>query len=286
MQMKSNTIPHIHALVAALFTLSQSAFPQSKDDNSPRVALKIDVVSWGEDIPGLTIKSSGKSTEVKALAFRYSKAVAYSGSNILEISQTPGATNPEPILSDADKEMLKNRPKPAAPAPVVINPADVPKEIQQRRKDNPTLVALALIPVDCRRATILLAPGKAGTFQAYVIDDDPSKLPPGKLRIHNYSALPIAMRCNGKEARELNTKDSMIVPPEGDQVIYELAYKKEDAWKIQENNVIPVAATDQAQLIVLQSDASFFASSDGSRSGFLQCVVLRRLPEPLTPATP
>ena len=55
-----------------------------------------------------------------------------------------------------------------------------------------------------------------------------------------------------------------------------MAYQKDGEWVEQENNIATVRADEQAQLIVLQSDASFFASNDGSHSGFLQTVVLRR----------
>ena len=126
-----------------------------------------------------------------------------------------------------------------------------------------------------------MAPADAGTFTAYVIDDDPSKLPLGQLRIHNLSPLPVAMRCNGKPDKELKTRETFIVPAKTEQLIYELAYKLGDEWKMQENNVIPVRATEQAQMIILKSDNSFFLSTDGSSGGFLQIVTLRRGPSPL-----
>jgi hypothetical protein len=128
--------------------------------------------------------------------------------------------------------------------------------------------------------TILLAPGKADTFQTHVIEDDPTKLPFGKLRIYNFCTMPIALRCNGTNLKELKTRDAFFVSPVNQQVIYELAYKKDKEWQIQENNLLPIRDDEQAQMFILQSEASFFTSSDGSRGGFLQKVVLKRRKEP------
>ncbi len=87
-------------------------------------------------------------------------------------------------------------------------------ELEKRREKEPTLVALAALPGGaCRRATVLLGPADAGTYIAYVIDDDPGKLPVGQVRIHNLSPLTIAMRCNGKPAQELKTRETLLVPP-------------------------------------------------------------------------
>jgi hypothetical protein len=95
------------------------------------------------------------------------------------------------------------------------------------------------------------------------------------------------MRCNGKTQKELKTPDSFIVDPNSTrEVIYELAYDNKGKWQMQENNLIPVPQDEQVPLIVLKSDADFFTSSDGSRSGFLQTVTLRRPSKEDAPATP
>jgi hypothetical protein len=221
-----------------------------------QVSLKVDLVAWGEDIAGLTLKSAGKGQPVTALAFRYSKPITYSGPEVLEIHQDP-----------ATAAKAAGDPKNAAP---------VPAELAARRAKEPTLVALAKLPAGSRRVTILIAPASAGTYQTQVIDDDPTKLPPGRLRILNYSPVKIAVRCNGKGAKEMKTRDEFLVSPQDGQVIYELAYDDAGSWTIQENNLLAISPTEQVQFIVLKSDADFFASSDGSRSGFLQSVVLRR----------
>ena len=224
---------------------------------SAQVSIKADLVSWGEDIPGLTLKSGGKGEPVTALAFRYSKPVHYSGPEVMEIHQDPAIAAKATAASQ--------------------NTAAIPAELLERRKKEPTLVALAKLPANSRRVTVLIAPASSGTYQTYVIDDDPTKLPLGELRILNYSPVKIAMRCNGRAVNEMKTKDSMVVPPKQDgQVVYELAYDNKGKWKMQENNLLTVNPKEQVQLIVLKSDADFFTNSDGGRSGFLQKVVLRR----------
>jgi len=236
--------------------------------------MKIDVVAWGETIPGLSLKSGKGGETFTALAFRYSKPVAYTGPNVLEISQNSSTAQPS-----APPPAITTPPPadtPAADAPAADAPAQLAAAIAAKRKDNPNLVALALLPSDSKHVTVLLAPATAGTFIAYVIDDDPAKLPLGRLRIHNLSPQFIAMRCNGTMLSKLHTKESVVVVPANGQVIYELAYQKDDDWVEQENNIATVRADEQAQLIVLQSGASFFTSTDGSRGGFLQTVVLRR----------
>jgi len=254
------------ALLPIVACLS-SALPASAQKATQQVSMKIDVVSWGETIPGLTLKSNKAGTPVTALAFRYSKPVTYAGPNILEISQKPeGAPQPgAPIAAPT-----------AVPAAAPADAASVLAAILTRRKDNPNLVALAPLPIDSKHVTVLLAPGAAGTFMAYVLDDDPSKLPFGRLRIHNLSPIFIAMRCNNATVSKLHTKDAVVVAPKNREVIYELAYEKDGEWVEQENNLATVKDDEQVQLVVLQSDATFFASTDGSRSGFLQTVILRR----------
>jgi hypothetical protein len=247
--MKSDSVFRVSA--AALLLI---AMPVARAQEA--VSMKIDVVSWGADITGLSFKADGKGEPITALAFRYSKPVSYSGPAVLEIHQEAAAAS----AATADSK----------------NTAPLPPELAKRRVADPTVVALAKLPVGSKRATVLIAPAQAGTYQTFVIDDDPTKLPFGKLRVHNYSPLKIAVRCNGKESIEMKTKDSFLAEPQEGQVTYELSYDKQGKWKLQENNIITVAKDEQVQFIVLKSDADFFTSSDGSRGGFLQSVVLRR----------
>lgn len=221
--------------------------------------MRIDLVSWGDEISGLTLRSPG-GKPVTAYPFRYSKAISYSGSQIMEIHQASGSATKSPAIPTAE-ELGK-----------------IPEELLKRRKESPTLVSLARLPSGSRRATILMAPAPANTLQAYVIDDDPSKLPVGKVRVHNLSPHPMTLRVGGTKTTNLAPKESTIVSPVNQELLYELAYQKDGEWIVLENNLIPVASDEQTQMIVIQSDSSHFVSADGSRSGYLQVVFLRRSP--------
>lgn len=258
--MKSRFSSCAFAVVISLWSgLTASA------QSDAQVSMKVDLVAWGESIEGLTLKSAKGKDTITALAFTYSKPVSYSGPAVLEIFKGGGGNAvPAPEGEAA----------PAAASPSAIK--DIATELALRRKKEPTLVSLAILPPASKHVTVLLAPAAAGTYQAYVIDDDPSKLPYGRMRIHNLSPLPVAMRCNNKAASVLKTKASVVVSPENKEVIYELAYQKDGEWVNQENNIASVRENEQAQLIVLKSDADFFTSQDGSRAGYLQTVILRR----------
>lgn len=248
----------------------------------PKVAMKIDLVAWGDTITGLSLKSGEKQVVVSALGFRYSEPVAYAGPVIVEIRKAGSRSSPsdeEISAEDKDHEM---KPLTAADTKTDKTRPTKPKqgialELEKRRKKDPTIVALATLPsAGSRRATVLLAPADGETFTTYVIDDDPSKLPMGHFRIHNLSSLPIALHCNGKQGKELKTRETFVAPAQNGQLIYELAYKLGDNWKVQENNIIALPPTEQIQMMVMKSDNSFFLSTDGSSGGFLQVVTLRR----------
>ena len=250
------------------------------------MSMKIDVVAWGDDIKGLSFKPGESTSHFTALGFRYSSPVSYSGPLIMEIYQSnggPAAPAVEPSAQDKAHQLnpLVFEEKSTDPGTKAQPKQGLALELEKRRRKSPALVALAALPAPgCRRATVLLAPADAGTFAAYVIDDDPAKLPLGQLRVHNLSPLLIAIRCNGNPAQELQPRAAMLVPAKNQQLIYELAYKLGDEWKVQENNVIPIRPKEQAQMIILRSQHSFFLSSDGSSGGFLQIVTLRRSPPP------
>jgi hypothetical protein len=252
------------------------------------VSLKIDVVAWGNEIKGLSFKPGSSKGDITAMGFRYSKPVAYAGPVIMAIYQSanaPAAPAAPAIKLPAQGRILPRTPgadeKNAGPDTKPAAKQGLALELEKRRQKEPTLVALAALPgAACRRATVLLAPADDGTFTAYVIDDDPSKLPVGQVRIHNLSPFPIAMRCNDKPVQEINTRGTILVPAKKEHLVYELAYKLGDEWKMQCNSVISVNPQEQAQMIILKSDNSFFLSSDGSRRGFLQIITLRRSPSP------
>ena len=252
------------------------------DAQEPTISMRIDLVAWGDNITGLSLKPGHAKGGVTALAFRYSTPVSYSGPVVMEIYKSgDGMTNdtPKPSAEDLEHQLqplLADASNPAS------GDAAKPKqglalELEKRREKNPSLVALAALPgYGCRQATVLLAPADGGTFTAYVIDDDPSKLRPGQLRVHNLSPMQIALRCNGAPGKELKTLESFIPPVQNNQLIYELAYKLGDEWRIQENNIIPIRENEQTQMIILKSNNQFFLSTDGGSGGFLQAVTLRR----------
>jgi hypothetical protein len=262
------------AACASILTLATAAAQEAS------VSMKIDVVAWGDDIHGLTFKKGDSNGEISALGFRYSEPVSYSGPLIMEIYQTgSGPAKPTVTVSQEDKdhELMPLVVEEQKPAPGEEARSPIAIELEKRRKENPNLVALAQLPgISCKRATILLAPAANGTFIAYVIDDDPSKLPPGKLRVHNLSPYEINVRCNGREAKEFKTRAAHVFNPANNTIIYELAYKQEDEWVVQENNILTVNPNDQVQMIVLRSRNQYFLSADGSSGGFLQLVTLRR----------
>jgi hypothetical protein len=272
--MKSKNLLHTSVLAAlALLAFCTSLYAQTAAPAGTEVSLKIDVVAWGDTIKGLKITTAGKSTPVTAEGFEYSKAVSYSGSNVLELSI--GATaNAAPGAA------------PVAPTPPTDPNAKL-SELDKRRIKDPSIVALALLPSNSKRVTVLLAPGPKGTYNAVVIDDDPTKLPLGKLRVHNLTSIPISIRCNNaKTGTELQLKQTTIASPVEGAVIYELAYKQDNQWQIQENNLVRLAGNEQAQLIILKSDSAYFTSADGSRGGFLQSIVLRRGPKDFADPAP
>lgn len=241
--------------------------------------LKVDLVAWGDPIPGLALKPGAAATTT-AQSFTYSETLSYSGPAILEIYQQDAARKTEARLATSDD--AAHELKPLLPTPSEAGDSAAPKqaileELAKRRKEKPGLVALARLPAaPCRHATVLLAPVGDGTFISHVIDDDPAKLPPGKLRVHNLSPHPVVIRCNGAANKTLAPRASEVFPADGGQIIYELGYQKDGEWKMQENNILPLRETEQAQMIVLRSDNRFFLSTDGSSGGYLQIVTLRR----------
>jgi len=245
------------------------------------VSLTIDVVAWGDEIGGLSLQPGKKDGPITALAFQYSEPATYSGPQLMEIFKNgDGNTKPKPPPSAEDLKHLSKplQPEPAEPGKVGPPATPLAAELAKRREKAPNLVALAQLPSGSRRATVLLAPGGDGTFLAYVINDDPSKLPVGKLRIHNLSPYPIAMRIDRGKPKEIPIRGSIVVPVTDDQISYDLSYQLGDEWKFQEHNYLQIFAKDQTQMAILKSANPHFLSNDGSSGGFLQFVTLRREP--------
>lgn len=272
--MKSKIVCTIILLVAPLVSAQEST--------SPRITTKVDLVSIGEDIPGLKLGKGKKP--VSALAFRYGKTIHYKGPRIIEISQVAGATNARPEDEDHPDALVPLPPQ-EIPATEVDLKDSIAKAIMKRREKNPDLVALAVVPSGSRHVTILLTPAANNTYRTYVINDDPTKLPYGKMRVHNFCRHPISMRFNNRKAQIIpSLKGRQEAPNKHNSLSYLLGYPKNKSWKIQENNILKITPDEQVQMIILHSRSSFFTSSSGSRSGRLQVAVLRRnkaLKEPL-----
>lgn len=287
--------PHFTMLLRSILILLGLAIlpgtAAAQEGNS--VKLTIDFVSWSSDLKGLTIRSAAGEVPVTALAFRYSEAIRYSGPEILEISQG------ETVDDDFEKKRREAKREAAAaigfdlpesnwtPRPEPedkLAKLELPKAIADRREYSPNLVGLVKLPRGSTHITVLLAPGPGGSMITQVIDNDPANLPPGKLRIQNFAAFPVSLRLGGvKGSTVLETMKSVLVTPINNNVVYELAYQDEGEWVVQENNLIPVRADEQVQMVVLKSDSSFFAGSSGDTGGFMQIAFLRRQPEPAQP---
>jgi hypothetical protein len=276
--MKSNILRSAAVRAVALLAFSLSTAARAEE---PEVSMRIDLVAWGDEIRGLTLGKPGKTNTLTALPFRYSEPVSYSGPILMEIHKSgdggASVTEPAPTAEDLEHESIPiPTPKRPAGEPEAGPKSAIAIELEKRRAESPDLVSLAKLPANCRRATVLLAPAPDKTFQSYVIDDDPAKLPAGQLRIHNLSPHTIALRINDAPAKEVKTRDTLLVPAASGQVIFELAYQIGGEWKFQESNIIPVRANEQTQMIVLRSENQFFLSSDGGSGGYLQLVTLRR----------
>ncbi len=243
------------------------------------VSMKIDVVAWGDEIGGLSFKAGEKSADITAQSFRYSQPVSYSGPALMEIFKNgDGNIKPKPQASkeDLEHEMSPLKPDPEAVAKDGQAKDGIALELENRRKKTPNLVSLAVLPAGCSRATVLLAPAGDGTFVAYVIDDDPSKLPIGQLRVHNLSPYTIAMRFGDAPLKEIKPRAALLAPAEKEEITYDLTYQVGAEWKFQEHNFLPIFPKEQIQMVVLKSNNSYFMSSDGSSGGFMQVVTLRR----------
>lgn len=243
--------------------------------------MQLDFVAWGDDVHGLKVAGHDER-EFTARSFTYSDTVPYRGPRLLEIHTTGAGAPPDdyqPTAEDLAHALVPLEVGRTDGSGERAEPRDaVARELERRREEEPGLVALAMLPADSRRATVLLAPARDGTYRAYVINDDPATLRPGQLRVHNLSPYPVAMGAGGRPPAEIRTQGSHTIAADSGQVIYELAYQRDGQWIPQEHNIIPVRPNEQTQMIILRSGHHFFLSGDGSTGGFLQAVVLRRLP--------
>lgn len=267
--MKSNTLISSIALIFL-------SLPATAQDQAKEVNMMIDVVAWGQDIQGLSLgKPSTEDGVIHAHSFCYGKPVKYQGSRLLAIYQSEVAKEQAGDISEEEEKTLA---RPLIPIETKANPIEggIPKLLAERRKLEPNLVALVELPADSRQITLLLAPGAKGTFFGHVMDDDPTRFPAGRLRVHNLSSYELSLQIGEDENKNLKPQEVFAVETNGKFVTYRLAYFFEDKWKMQASNVLPLHPNEQCQMVILRSNNEVFLSSDGSRSGFMQMVILRR----------
>lgn len=256
-------------------------------DNQARVRCIVDVVSIGAEIKGLTLESGSRKPSVLAKSFLYSHSVKYNGPRVMEITKSGGANVVEEAV---DLEKHPDAAIPLAPRKnkkgvLVPQKKTFIKAIMERRKKTPDLVALAVIPANAKRVTVLMAPAAEGTYRTYVFSDNPESLPFGRARILNLCPHPIALKLQGSEKAMIlgkyKSKDN--IKPINKYVRYNLAYPYKNkrtgkgGFKSQGSYMERIAAEDQVQIIVVRSSADFFQSSSGGGSGStMQLAILRR----------
>lgn len=250
-----------------------------------QVAMRIDFVSWGEDLSGLEVRTGNRTVPVKALAFRYSEVFEYSGPQILALALGQGSDDAVREMAEAyearrrsDKaEGLDVPDAPFVPREVAkVEDGEIPKALALAREKDPALAVLVKLPAASRHVTILLAPGPDRSLVPHIFNDDPARHPLGMVRVHNLSPHPISLHTASGKNKELAPGKGFLAPAPGETFAYELSYQADGVWNIQENNLITVRPTEQMHMVILRSEASFFSSSDGSRGGFMQTAFLRR----------
>ncbi len=260
---------------------------QDRDENN-NVSMRIDFVSWGENISGLELRDGKSGTPVSALAFQYSKTIEYAGPQLIalaygEISEAESkkmAAELDLVRRRMEEEGAVNtEPKSLTKIDTDVDKGEVPKALAEARKKDPKLAALVKLPTNSRHVTILLAPGPNKSLIPHILDDDPSKQPLGKIRVHNLSSYPIRLLTNSKKSEVLAPGKNFISEAPSENFIYELAYNIDGKWISQENNLVVIRPNQQVHMVVLRNESSFFTSSDGSRGGYMQTAFLRRTPQ-------
>ncbi len=264
--------------------LSVAVSLQAQEEDK-QVSMLLDFVAWGKDLSGVEVLDGKSGTPVTAQAFRYSKPFKYVGPQTLSLALSADFENAVKEQAEIHESQLRENKTEgidSSDRPSVQNTTSevkgdkIPAVLALAREKNPSVAALVSLPADSRRVTILLAPGPQRSLIPHVIDDDPSRHPLGKIRIHNLSKYPISLRTNSKNYQELLPAKNFIASAPDGILAYELAYQIEGKWKVQENNLINIGNSDQLHMVVLNNTSSFFTSSDGSKGGFMQVLFLRR----------
>jgi len=272
-------------LTLALLLFGAATLQAQNQD--PKVSMRIDFVSWGEDISGLEVLTGKRGAPVKALAFRYSESFDYSGPQILSLALGEAYENAAKEMAEAyEAQRLKDKAEgidvPDEPFVPVASPEvkgrGIPKALALAREKNPSLAALVRLPAASRRVTVLLAPGPERSLVPHIFNDDPARHPLGMARVHNFSPHPVSMRTAEGKTTELLPGKSFLAQAPGKIFAYEVSYQTDGVWKVQENNMIDIGSKEQMHMVILLNSSSFFTSKDGSRGGFMQIAFLRRLP--------
>jgi len=272
MKFKQNLMKLITLLLFALSPLSALA-----QGGQNMVKVKVDLVSLGEAAHGLYLKGK-KGKTVTAKPFTYGQTIKYTGERIIEIHQGSSTSGQDVAMSEEDKEhALQPLTLKDLPAVKADGTDKYQQVIENMREESPSLVALASVPPNATHITILLTADINNTFRTLVFNDDPSKLPYGRLSIHNFCKHPIGLKFKSSKPAVLKPDTDLVVRPSARQsVSYMLSYPKNGKWKVQESNLVRVKPDHQVRMIVLNSSSTFFKSGSGTRGGRLQIAVLRR----------
>ena len=139
----------------------------------------------------------------------------------------------------------------------------IPKDLEAIRKKDASIAVLIKLPKGAKRVTILLAPGPQKSFSTHILDDDLSGKTLGMVRVHNFSLRDVQLTHGNGKVVEIKPGKNFLAPPIGKMFAYELAYKNEGKFKIQENNMFRVNSNELIHMVVLRSGSSFFRSRDG-----------------------
>lgn len=276
------------SLLLAVSCLGMMPLQAQARDGPTNVSMHIDFISWGEDIPKLEVRDGKSSIPASALAFRYSEAIEYTGSQILALAIGQGDDKAAKEKSEAfeawrsrQKEEGIDFPEAMLAPKAIMDAAEaakgqIPKALAQARERDPSLAALVKLPAMARRVTILLAPGPDRSLVPHVLHDDPERQPLGMVRVHNFSPHPISLTTGDGKTQRLEPGKNFLAPSPGGTFAYELAYEIGGIARTQENNLVNVRPVELMHMVVLNSGSSFFSSGDGSRGGFMQTALLRR----------
>ncbi|MBW8780619.1 MAG: hypothetical protein JF599_01850 [Verrucomicrobia bacterium] len=206
------------------------------------VSVRFTVISWGAPMPDLLYKSGGSFKKLPVPAFSPSSFQTYTG---------------QPELGFYLKKQVEG------------------KWVEVE-------VAKAALPPNENNVTILLAPGAAGAYEAFVIPGDPRGFPYGRAKLINITNQPLVIRCNKDAAVSLTAGKAEVVEPatNSTSLFVELAVRKGGKWKRLYDNLFNLNPKEQTLLIFSRGDSKYFLSSAGDVENEVKVVVIRLPEEP------